>query len=188
MRRDLTVFDEDNTKWRSLKKRVPWDERLELIEKEFPGLRNIDFNIVLRDNDIFARLLKDILKVDQMEPGRAGPRPNLDRERGMQSWREWTGKDYSELPFPEAFSLLTRGSSFSQIARKTRLSRSRVYRLRRGTEQPTVDDLRTIASAYGKKPAYFAEYRAEYLTAAFAARLATEAELTVALYLRLVRA
>lgn len=188
LRRDLTVFDDDNAYWRSQKKRVPWDERLKLIESEFPGALQADFNIVLRDNDVFARVLKDILKVDQIEPGRAGPRPNLDFDRGMQTWKEMTGQDFSEQPFHLAFQTLTRGESFTVIARKTVISRSRVYKLWQGEIGPTVEDLRSIAKAYGKKPAFFAEYRAEYILAAIAARLTRETEMTIALYLKLVRA
>jgi transcriptional regulator with XRE-family HTH domain len=188
LKRDLTAFDDDNARWRAQNKRVPWDERLHLVRQQFPGAMEIDFNIVLRDNDVFARVLKDILKVDQIEPGRAGPRPNLDYDRGMQTWREMTGQDFSELPFHEAFQLLSRGDSFTAIARKTLISRSRAYKLWHGLIGPTVEDLRTVAAAYGKKPAFFAEYRAEYILAAIAARLSRETEMTIPLYLKLVRA
>lgn len=188
LRRDLSAFDNDNTHWRALKKRVPWDERLKLIEDEFPGALKADFNVLLRDNDVFARVLKDILKVDQIEPGRAGPRPNLDYQRGMQTWREMTGQDFSERPFIEAFRLLARDDSFAVVARKALLSKPRVYRLWHGLIPPTVEDLRYIADAYGKKPAFFAEYRSEFILAAIAARLTIESEVTIALYRKLVRA
>jgi hypothetical protein len=187
VRRDLSIFDQDNARWRAQKKRVPWEERLRLIEQEFPGALKVDFNVVLRDNDIFARVLKDILKVDQIEPGRAGPRPNLDYDRGMQTWKEMTGQDFSDQPFYQAFQQLSRGDSFTIMARKTLISRSRVYKLWQGYIGPTVDDLRTVAIAYGKKPAFFAEYRTEYILAALAARLTKEAEMTIPLYLKLVR-
>jgi hypothetical protein len=187
VRRDLSVFDQDNAQWRTQKKRVPWEERLRLIEQEFPGVLKLDFNVVLRDNDVFARILKDILKVDQMEPGRAGPRPNLDYDRGMQTWREMIGQDFSDQPFHLAVQTLSRDDSFTIIARKTLISRSRVYKLWRGWIPPSVDDLRTVASAYGKKPAYFAEYRTEYILATIAARLSRETEMTIPLYLKLVR-
>jgi hypothetical protein len=186
--RDLSVFEQDNAAWKAQKKRVPWEQRLELIEKEFPGILNLDFNVVLRDNDVFARILKDILKVDQMEPGRAGPRPNLDYDRGMRTWREMIGQDFSDQPFHVAVQPLSRGDSFTIIARKTMISRSRVYKLWRGRIRPSVDDLRSVASAYGKRPAYFAEYRTEYILASIAARLSRETEMTIPLYLKLVRA
>lgn len=187
MSRDLSRFIEDNAGWRQQKKRVPWDERIKMIEEEFPTVRDAEWNVILRDPDVLARVLKDILKVDQIEPGRAGPRPNLDVERGMRTWREMTVGDFSERPFPEAFRILTRGNSVRAIARKTNISKSRVVRLMQGHDHPTVDDLRSIAEAYQKKPPYFVEYRAEYIMAAIATRLADEHEMTVALYKKLVR-
>jgi Helix-turn-helix len=187
MARDLRKFDADNARWRERKKRVPWDERVKLIEQEFPSARSADWNDVLRDPDIFARVLKDILKVDQIEPGRAGPRPNLDLERGMRAWREISVGDYSELPFAEAFRILARGQSIRTIARKTSISKSRVERLLQGQDHPNVDDLRMVAKAFKKRPAYFVEYRAEYIMAAIASRLHDEHELTVALYKKLIQ-
>ena len=186
MRRDLKIFAEDNQYWRSQDKRVPWEERLSLVEEQFPSIRNPDWNIILRDSEVFGRILKDILKVDQIEPGRAGPRPNIDYERGMQSWREITGQDYSELPFNEAFRLLSRGQSLTQIARKTGISRSKVHRLLQGDERPVIAEMRTVAESYGKKPAYFVEYRTEFIVAAIAARLNQEHETSVAIYRKLI--
>lgn len=188
MARDLSVFTADNERWRSEKHRVPWKERIKLIEQEFPSVVSPDWNIILRDDDVFGRILKDILKVDQMEPGRAGPRPNLDYDRGIQTWKEMTGQDYSELPFVQAFAILARGLSRTTLARKTKVSRSKVHRLLTGVEEPTIDELRAIATAFNKKPAYFIEYRAEFIMAAIAARLSQEAEMTVTLYTKLVRA
>lgn len=183
---DFARFAEDNIKWKALRKRVPWNERVKMIDDEFPGMRDADWNIILRDHDIFGRILKDVLKVDQIQAGRPGPRPNLETERGMQTWREVNG-DYSELPFAEAFRVLTRNHSVRAIARRTSLAKSRVDRLRQGTIQPDINDLRAIAAGYKKKPAYFVEYRAEYIVAAIATRLHNEHELTVAIYRKLVQ-
>lgn len=187
MSRDLSAFTQDNARWRDQKKRVPWDERVKMIDEHFPAVRDAEWSAILKDPDVLARVLKDILKVDQIEPGRAGPRPNLDVERGMRTWREITVGDYSERPFSEAFAILARNNSVRTIARKTSISKSRVVRLLKGQDNPTVDDLRDIAGAYQKKPAYFVEYRAEYIMAAIATRLADEHEMTVALYKKLVR-
>lgn len=187
MSRDLGRFVEDNARWKEQKKRVPWEERLKMIDEEFPAVQTTEWNVILRDPDVLARVLKDILKVDQIEPGRAGPRPNLDVERGMRTWKEMTVGDYAERPFPEAFRILTRDNSVRTIARKTNISKSRVVRLLQGTDSPTVDDLRSIAAAYQKKAAYFVEYRAEFIIAAIATRLTDEHEMTVALYKKLVQ-
>jgi hypothetical protein len=186
--RDLTVFTDDNDRWRNQRKRVPWEERAELIREHFPAVTNPEWNAILRDPDVLARLLRDILKIDQIEPGRAGPRPGLDFDRGMQSWKEFTGQDYCELPFAQAFRLIAYGQSIRQIAHKTGVARSRVDRLLRGEDLPTIGDLRVIASAYNKKPAFFAEYRVEYIIAAISARLSTERDMSAAIYARLVRA
>ncbi|QBQ74856.1 hypothetical protein [Caudovirales GX15bay] len=186
-KRDLSRFTVENEFWRRQRKRIPWMQRLRLIEEEFPGAVEMDANVMLRDGDVLARVIRDILKVDQIEPGRAGPRPNLDVDRGMQTWREMTGQDFSERPFPQAFQSLTNGQSFTGIARRIGQGRTRTYELWNGITPPTVDDMRIIANAYGKKPAYFAEYRAEFVLAHIAARLATETEMTIAIYTRLVR-
>jgi hypothetical protein len=186
MARNLVRFSEDNAKWKALRKRVPWEQRIQLIREEFPSTRDPDWNAILKDPDVFARILKDILKVDQIEEGRAGPRPNLDVERGMRTWKEFRG-DYSELPFVDSFRVLARGNSQRTIARKTGISKTRIVRLQQGDDRPGINDLCVIAEAYNKKPAYFVEYRAEYIVAAIAARLNDEHELTVALYRKLVQ-
>lgn len=188
MTRDLSRFTEDNERWRNQHKRVPWAQRLELIQETFPSTRTANWDDILKDPDILARVFKDILKVDQMEPGRAGPRPNLDVERGMQVWNEFATGDFAERPFPEAFRLLTRNASIRSVAHKINISKSRVERLLNGRDHPTIEDLRLIAAAYNKKPAYFIEYRAEYIIAVIAAQLADRHEMTVALYKKLVRA
>lgn len=187
MSRDLSEFVEDNKKWRNQRRRIPWDERIKLIDHQFPGITDVDWNIVLKDPDILGRLLKDILKVDQIEPGRAGPRPNLDYERGMQTWREITGQDYCELPFTQALRVLSKGQAVRVVARKANVTKTRMDRLMRGVDRPTADDMRSIAAAYGKKAAFFAEYRAEYIMASIATRLAQEPEMTIAIYTKLVR-
>jgi hypothetical protein len=186
MARNFARFAEDNANWKALRKRVPWERRLKMIHEEFPGTQDPDWNGILKDPDVLARLLKDMLKVDQMELGRAGPRPNLDVERGMRTWAEMNG-DYSERPFVEAFAILARGNSQRAIARKTGLSKTRIVRLQQGGDLPNIDDLRVIAEAYHKKAAYFVEYRAEYILATIATRLENEHELTAALYRKLVQ-
>jgi hypothetical protein len=186
MTRNLARFADDNVNWKALRKRVPWEQRITMIHEEFPATRDPDWNQILKDPDVFARILKDVLKVDQIEVGRAGPRPNLDVERGMRTWNEIRG-DYSELPFVDAFRILARGNSQRTIARKTGISKTRIVRLQQGDDRPNMDDLRVIAEAYRKKPAYFVEYRAEYIIAAVATRLQDEHELTAALYRKLVQ-
>jgi hypothetical protein len=183
---DLSAFDEDNAYWKSRRKRVPWNDRVELIKQHFPSVAANDASQLLKHEDVLGRVLRDILKVEQIEPGKSGPRPPLDYRKGMHGWRQLTGQDYSERPFPEAFRVLSRGQSIRGIARRINYSKSRVERLLRGAEAPTIEDLRVIAELYNKRPAYFIEYRLEMILCAVGARLAENHEMTVALYRRLV--
>jgi hypothetical protein len=186
MPRNLDLFAEDNINWKALGKRVPWEKRIKLIHQEFPATADPDWALILKDPDVFARILKDVLKVDQLEIGRAGPRPNLDVDRGMRALQEMAG-DYSERPFVEAFAILARGNSQRTISRKTGISKTRIVRLQQGDDRPHMADLCAIAEAYKKRPAYFIEYRTEYIIAAIATRLQDEHELTAALYRKLVQ-
>lgn len=185
--RDLTAFDDDNARWRSQRRRVPWQERAEMIYEHFPKVRNPDWNVLLRDDEIFGRLVQDILKVDQITPGRAGPRPHVNNERGWQLWKEMSGQDFAQVAFASAFRILVGKDSIRIVARKTAISKSRVERLLKGQDPPTVEDIRAIAAAYKKRPAYFAEYRIELILSAIYARLEEERELTVTIYKKLVR-
>lgn len=185
MQRDLSVFVRDNELHRNNKRRVPWKERVDLIHKEFPSTTNVDWLDNFDEADI-ARIIRDILKFDQVENGRSGPRPGLEYEKGMQSWRDLIGEEYSDLPFHQSFAILARNNSLTAIARKTNISRSRVHRLLRNEERPTVGDMRQVAEAYGKRPPYFFEYRCEYILAAVALRLDKEPELAAVLYRKLV--
>lgn len=185
MTRDLSPFRLDNQLHQGKKRRVPWKERMELIHEHFPSTTNAEWAKGLDETDI-GRIIRDILKFDQVEPGRSGPRPGLEYDKGMQSWRDLTGQEYSELPFHKAFAVLARENSLTVVSRKTNISRSRVHRLLRNEEAPTVNDLRQVAEAYGRRPAYFLEYRCEYIVAAISLRLSKEPELASVLYRKLV--
>lgn len=188
--RDLTRFIEDNERHKAgaKRRRVPWDERVKLIEEEFPSVRELDWFAALADEDMLVRILRDILKIDQVDPGRGkGQRPALDYARGMQTWNEIMGRQFCSLPFHEAFKLLTREDSIRTIAEKTLMAKSLVHRLLHGDERPTVDHIRQVASAYGKKPGFFLEYRSEYIMAAIMSRLVDDPELVDAVFTKLMR-
>jgi len=74
------------------------------------------------------------------------------------------------------------------VAAKTFISKTRVDRLMRGLEPPEVEDMRLVAKAYKKDPSFFLEFRAEYVLAALARKLATDPDLAAVVYRRLVRA
>lgn len=163
---DLLVFIEANE--RPAGERVNWQERRVLIGREYPIILNPDLDGVFADDLAFERLMRDILKKDQAEEGRDGPRPNLDWDKGIQSWRELTGQDFTGLPFHQAFRVLAHGTNgkphtIRQIANKTGVPKSRVHRLLAGVEEPDLATIVAVAAAYGKKPQFFAEYRCQVI-------------------------
>lgn len=184
---DLARFVDENEKYKSKKKRVPWNERMERIKEEFPSVVDVDWHDILKNEDVLIRIMRDFLQVDQIEPGRKGQRPQLDEERGRQTITEMLGRGFSEHGFVEAFRHLAAGDSLTVIARKTSISRSRVHRLQQGAEDPTTDDLCAIAEAYGRKPAYFREYRCEYIMAAVMYRLSADPDLVTPLYSKIMK-
>jgi DNA-binding phage protein len=184
---DITVFRERNIPG----KRVNWDERRSLIIKHFPATDEQNWPELTGADSSFERVLQDILKYDQREQGRDGPRPNLDWEKGIRSWRQITGQDYTGLPFPQAFRAVARDRSgrphsMTTIARNTGISRSRVHRLINGQEEPDLQSIALVASAYGKKPSFFAEYRAEIIARRLIAILADNPEYSVSVYRKVV--
>lgn len=185
---DLAVFADRN----SPGKRVNWDERRALLIEQFPAAGDQDWSEIAAMDSAFERMLQDILKYDQREQGRDGPRPNLDWEKGIQSWRQITGQDYTGLAFPQAFRVVARdrsgrAHSLSTIARKTGISRSRVHRLINGHEEPDLQSIALVAAAYGKKPSFFAEYRAEIIARRLITILAANPEYSVSVYRKVIR-
>lgn len=168
-------------------RRLVWTERVELIYQHFPKCRDADWNVVLSDLDSLGEVVRDILRLEQAEPGKSGPRPAPQVGQGMKSIRQWTGQDHSVLPFHEAFAILAQGYSMSHLARKTTLSRSQVHRLLRAEAQPTPHELSSVAQAFGKEPSYFIEFRTAYIMAALGARLEQAPEATIAIFRKIVR-
>lgn len=166
------------------------DERDRRINENFPSASNLDWGAALsRDTDLFARIMRDIIKLDQREPGKSGPRPNtLDFEKGLATFRTLMGEDFTTLPFRESFAVLARGYSLTHLARKVHLSRPKVHRFLRGEVQPTEYDLRAIADGFNKHPSYFVEYRRAYIIQALEDALLKEPESTIAYYQKMIRA
>jgi plasmid maintenance system antidote protein VapI len=184
----VDVFLADSEASAALKgRRLTWDERVELIFEHFPSARNPDWNTILSDIDTLGEVVRDILRLEQATPGKSGPRPAPEIAAGMKSVRRWRGEDHSILPFAEAFGVLARGYSFTHLARKVRLSRSRVYRLLKGEGDPTPHEIDLIARAFGKEPSYFLEFRMAYVLAALAARLEQAPEATIPLYRKVLK-
>lgn len=185
---DLAPFADRNTPGQQ----VNWDERRALVNDRFPSTAERNWPELAGDDTNFERVLQDILKFDQAEKGRSGPRPNLDWDKGIRSWKQITGQDYTGLPFPQAFRAVARDTSgrahsLTTIAHKTGISRSRVHRLINGQEEPDLQSIALVANAYGKKPAFFAEYRAEIIARRLIAVLAANPEYSVSVYRKVIR-
>lgn len=183
----LKVFEELNEAAAEQGFRIPWSRRLATIHSQFPSTKNLDWaEAFRRDHELWVRIMSDIIKADQAEPGRDGPKPRaVDVDRGMATIRQMMGQDYSLLPFCEAFTVLARGYSLSHLARKTAISRSKVHRLLRGDDTPTAEEMEQTARSFGKHPSYFAEYRAAYITAMVHERMEDNPETSIAIYRRM---
>lgn len=180
----LAVFVELNGKG---KKKAPWQERVKVVDEVFPSYARLDWRKAFDgDIELFARVMRDILKTDQTEPGRSGPRPNLNRGPALAKLREYMGSDYSELPFPLALQVLAgEKASVRSIAHKTGLARMFTHRLLMGERPVDMVTIETVAKAYKKNPGYFLEYRVAFVLAALGDRLAVSPETSVGLYRRL---
>jgi len=167
-RPDLSTFTAANTK----NKKRAWAARRPTIAERFPSIDTLDWkNAFDRDMDLFADILRDILKVDAAAPGRSGPKPGVDYREGVMRFRQLMDEDYSLLPFAEALASLQGSLSVSGLAHKVGLERSGVYRLLGGKKKPTIEEMEIIARAFKKAPSYFHDYRVAALAAALTKRL-----------------
>lgn len=177
---DLDLFEQLNTR----DPKPGWAQRAHLVRRRFPSLERLNTAAALREDwDMFATVMRDILKVGQEPPGRSGPRP-LDYEQGEYELRQMLGADFTILAFPEAFRILAGDRSRSHLARKTGLERTKVHRLLAGQE-PTADEIEAVAAAFGKHPSYFAEWRVAFVAAVVAERLQGAPESSIGLYRRI---
>ena len=167
-------------------RRFAWAERAELIKKQFPSCRDAEWvRHFDKDPDKLAELIRDLLKIDQQVPGKSGPRPSPEFKPGIELIRRMKGEDYSTLPFDQTFAILAHGLSLTQIARKTKLSRSQVHRLLRNEAPPSAVEMEAVAGAFKKEPSFFAEWRAAYITASLVNQLEGSPEIAITLYRKL---
>lgn len=186
MRPDLSVFVEAN---KTKGKKRSWEARRKLIEDRFPSVATLDWKKAFdRDMDLFADILRDILKADAAAPGRSGPKPAVDYRQGVTRFRQLVDEDYSMLPFDEALASLQGSLSVSGLAHKVGLSRPTVYRLLTGAKHPSLEEMELIARAFKKAPSYFHAYRVSALAAALAQRLDEIPEASVNWYMKMSKA
>lgn len=175
---DLTEFIEMG--------KVPWEDRSERIKARFPCVDELDWDKALeRDLDLFARILRDVLKMEQAVPGRPGPRPALDVASATRRMEQLLGHDYSLRPFPEALRILAGDRSIRNLAHKVKLDFNQVYRLLKGRTEPDGYVMRMCAEAFGKHPSYFLEWRMLFIIQAIMRRLEWSPETSVSLFRRL---
>jgi transcriptional regulator with XRE-family HTH domain len=169
-----------------------WEERVALIARVFPTgpLTNDEqgWNRVLdRDPELMGRILRDILKAQQANSGRPGPRPALDAAKARPIVDTWFGRDpkaapYTLLSFGDAFALLADGKSYRHVARVVDLPRMTVHRLMRGDIKPSAEMMVKVAQAFSKKPSYFVEWRIGVIASAIMANLTAMPERSVRAY------
>ena len=174
---DLSAFEQ------ATKEKAPWDRRAAMISAQFNSVDQLSWRKAFQtDIDLFGRLVKDILKLDQAQPGRPGPRPALDYEQGVARLRQYMGQDYSLDGFRDSLKHLANGRSIRSLARKTGLSKNHIHRLMTGEMQPDAYAMRQIADAFGKHPSYFLEWRSMWIACAIVDRVTLNPEASIALY------
>ena len=178
--RDFTQFRE------ATKRGVRWDERIAMIEKQFPSVAKLDwYKLFDQDPEVLGHIINDILKVDQAQPGRPGKRPAIDVGMAEIRLRQMNNEDYSTLPFNEAFRILAGKRSVRSLVAKTGLGRNHVHGLLTGKFGPTAEVMEAIAGAFKKDPSYFYEYRLAYILAVLSYKLENARESTVPMFLKM---
>lgn len=165
------------------------EKRLDLVYKEFPELQRLNWSRAFEDTDIFARIVRDLIKVGTALPKR-GHRQIPSRQAGEAEFRRLFGlneDDYAVAPFVQSIRVLSKGESIRRIAEKTGISRDAVYKLLNGQREAGMSELESIAKGYGKSPGYFWEYRVTTILAAMRDQLDRNPEASVGLYKEVVR-
>ena len=107
--------------------------------------------------EVVEDLLADLIKQAHAKPGRIGQRP-MPREADV-NFAALTRGELNERPIHEVLPGLMGGSSETIVAERAFMSRSAFRRILKGEREPSLVELRDIAAAIGKSPAYFPEYR-----------------------------
>lgn len=174
---DLDVFR------KASEEKMPWTKRVELIKQQFPSTVRLDWNEVFRqDPAVLGRIINDILKADQAEPGRPGKRPALDVAAAEERWRQMSGEDYTMLPFDRAFTILKGDRSIRHVAHKVGLDKTLVWGLLNGDKRPNPEIMEKVAAGFKKHPSYFLEYRIDYILGVLFHKLQSSPESTVVFF------
>jgi transcriptional regulator with XRE-family HTH domain len=139
-------------------KKQSWDKRYQSIKKSYPLIDDPDWNNAISDDDTFIKVLGDILKSER-KISTPGKRPSLNKSDGIEKLNRILERDYSDSEFCIAFKNLVGQRSVRAINAKTGLSKSHVQRLLTGADDPSIETMEKIATAFRKHPSYFLEYR-----------------------------
>lgn len=185
-RPQLDVFTAINAEEKRTETKLPWKERYAIIQDNFSSATRLDWAEAFKDMDLFGRLIKDILRIDQndMHTG-PGPRPVLDQSRSRDRLRQLMGEDYSYEPFLVAFGVLAGQRSVRHLAAKVGLGKHITHDLLAGRRPPDLYALEQIAGGFDKSPSYFMEYRIAYVLEALGSHMELSPETTVDLYKKL---
>lgn len=183
---------------RPTRRKASWDEVAARVRTQFPNIDKIDWRRTFDERpEVFAAILRDMLKVDAKEPGTPGPRPEIEPAKGRKILSQWMGNDYALSPFPQAFGDLVmwrperngkrKGKiGLTTIAKMVGIERSKVGRMLSGEIEPSAWEMEQIAKAFGKDPSYFVEWRTAFVVATLAKRMNDSPETTIGFYRRLV--
>lgn len=179
--RDLSAFEELTAVG------ATWEDRLSLIRTTFDRIDGFDpadgWSEVLRvDIETMGAIIRDLLKSGLKKRGVSGPRKSPDLQAGMAELRSLFGLDFSMMSFADTLTLLADGETQTTTAKRTGLSNTRVRKLLRGEELPTVWEIVQISNAYGKRPAFFADYRTLFVASRVAVELDRNPEWCLSLY------
>lgn len=159
---------------------------LAAIRAQFPSVDNLDWQKVFKaDIELHAKVWRDILKYDQAGEGRPGPRPALDIKPAVKRFFQLTDDDFSMESFPEALRLISGNMSVRKIAERTGLDRNTVHRLMKREIEPDNYEMELVATAFGRLPSYFLEYRIGYILMFMQKHMMKYPESSVAPYLRI---
>lgn len=166
-----------------------WADRLSDVRRDWPSTEHNQAQILdaIADYDLLGRVMRDVLRVGYEAP-RRGQRSPLEWSDGQARLRSLAAERSglaSNESFAAAFARLADGHSIEAMADVTGMGIAQLDCLLDGRHAPTDDEMVQIATAFGKPPTYFLEYRIQFICATLATNLAASPERTIDLLVRL---
>lgn len=136
--------------------------------------------------EVMHALLADYIKHRYAVPGVVGQRP-MPREADVDIEELLRGPEVNMSPLTQVLpGLMPTGKT--KFARKVSMSPSRFNDVLTGRYRPTLAELRLIAAAVGRPPAFFVEYRHQLVVDALDHLFTHNPNLATSLYRRYVQA